>query len=253
MKALVELGTLHAALLGSLNAPRQYTKGAILTGEVFRFVRLDSTMPWFNIQTSDTASEDELSEVKIPAHLRPHLQRITFAFRPDNHLLWFVSEDRHDRMGPKAMVTFLQSLFDKTFLEKKASKVEVTAMSDTESLQTMLNLAKIDKLTIQLKRPNPDDFDELEASVLRRMESQNAQKHEIVLVAKAGKTITPDSETLALASVAANNGSVSVLGKDASGVRVEESTEKRPLQKTAVVNSDLETSMDVLVRSMYSL
>lgn len=154
LKVLVELGSLHAAILGSLNGPREYSKGDILTGEVFRFVRIDSDLPWFNTQTSDKASDDDLSAVSIPDHLLPNLQRIEFAFRPDKHQLWFVSHDRKDNMGPQALETFFQALFDKVYLAGKSTEVEVTALPDVESLEQMLKLAKLDRLTIHLKRPN---------------------------------------------------------------------------------------------------
>ena len=251
IKALVDLGSLHAAVLGSLNGPAEYTQGVVLTGEVFRFVRIDPDLPWFNTETSDTASEDDLSELKIPAHLLPNLQRIEFAFRPDKHQLWFVSHDRNDRMGPQALESFFQALFDRVYLVGKASEVEVTALPDAESLEHMLSIATLDKLTIQIKRPNADDFDKLEERILKKLESQNARRQETVLIAKSGETIKPDADTLALASVAAKNGSVSVVGKDASGMRVEESTQKRPMQISASVDSDVETSLDVLKRTMF--
>ncbi len=72
------------------------------------------------------------------------------------------------------------------------------------------------------------------------------------MIAKTGETIAPDADTLALASVAARNGSVSVVGRDANGMRVEESTQKRPLQISALVDSEVETSLDVLKRTMFS-
>lgn len=253
MKSLVELGSLHAAILGSLTGPKDYVKDVVLTGEVFRFVRLDANQPWFNTQTSDTASNDDLSEVNIPPHLLPHLQRIEFVFKPSIHQLWFVSQDRQVRMGAKAMETFFQLIFDKVFQAKKASEVEVTALPDVETLDRMLRIPKMDKLTIHLKRPNPDDFHNIEKKVLEKLDSQNLHKQEIVLFAKAGETIKPDEDTLAQARVAASNGHVSVVGRDASGMKVEESTDKRPFQMLARVNSAVETCMDVLVRVIHAI
>ena len=248
LKALVKLGGLHGAMFGSLNGPRDYTRGALLTGEIYRFVNLDSSEPWFNMQTNEAASEDDMGAVQIPKHLLPHLQFIEFAFRPDTHELWFISQDRSDRMGPQAAAKFFQQLFDKLFLEGKCSQVEVTALPDVETLEVLFALHKLERITIDLKRPNADDGASEEARWLKRLEDQNIRRQETSLVASPGETIKPDRETRSLAEVASRNGSVSVVGKDAEGLRVVESTVAKPLVLSRLVNSEIETSLDVLTR-----
>lgn len=75
---LVRLGSLHGAILGSIYPPKDGNPTSELTGEIYRFVKLDPKEPWFNVETSDVASDDEVGRINIPGHLLPHLQRIEF-------------------------------------------------------------------------------------------------------------------------------------------------------------------------------
>lgn len=245
---LVRLGSLHGAMLGSLDGPKNGKESVELSGEIYRFVKLDPSEPWFNVETRKVATENDVGRINIPSHLLPHLQRIEFIFKPKVHELWFVSQDRKDTLGPLAASNFFQSLFDQLVESGKYPKIEVTALPDAETLDEMLSLPTLERITIELKRPNADDAAGEEAKWLKKLEKQNAQKQVTQLVANAGESIKPDSETKSLANVASRNGNVSVIGRDTAGKRVEESTRERPLVIVERVNSEIETSMDVLRR-----
>lgn len=249
LRVLVELGSLHAAILGSLNGPKEFVSGAVLTGEVYRFVKLDASEPWFNLNTSDVASEGDMGGIQIPPHLLPHLQRIEFVFHPDKHELWFVSQDRKDRIGSLAAATFFQNLFDRVHDDGKCAKVEVTPLPDKESLEIMLSLPQLDRLYLSLKRPNPDDAAGYEARWNARLSRMNVQRLETELVASTGASIQLDEDMRQQAIAASRNGSVRVLGRDSSGQKIDESTVARPMILTQSVNSEIETSADVLLRT----
>jgi hypothetical protein len=245
---LVRLGSVHGAMLGSLYGPKSGSELSELTGEIFRFVKLDPTEPWFNLETSDVATDDDVEQINIPNNLLPHLQRIEFVFKPLVHELWFVSSDRQDRMGSQAATKFFQALFDRLIRNGKYPEVEVTALPDKETLDQLMSLPTLEKITIELKRPNGDDAGSDEVKWLKRLEKQSIRMQTTELVAVKGESIKPDDETRALADVASRNGNVSVVGRDATGMRVEESTKERPLVISALVNSEMETSMDVLLQ-----
>lgn len=249
LRNLVRLDSLHWAMLGLLYGPKGDSPNAELTGEIYRFVKLDPSEPWFNTETREAATEDDVGGIKIPAHLLPHLQRVEFVFKPDVHELWFISQDRKDRLGPQTAVKFFQRLFDPIVQSGKYPTIEVTAIPDTDTLEEMLSLPKVEKIVIELTRPNADDAAGEETKWLKKLAKQNARKITTELVAVTGESISPDEETRALAAVAARNGNVSVIGRDASGKRVDESTKSRPLMIPLQVDSDIETSMDVLLRA----
>jgi Domain of unknown function (DUF4747) len=249
---LVRLGSLHGAILGSVYSPKDGNPSSELTGEIYRFVKLDANEPWFNVETSDVASDDEVERINIPSHLLPHLQRIEFIFKPAVHELWFISQDRNDRMGPHAAAKFFQDLFDALVAAGRYPEIEVTALPDAETLDQMLSMSNLEKITIELKRPNADDAGSDEAKWLKRLEKQGIRKQTTELVAAKGSFISPDKETQTLAAVASRNGRVSIARRDTAGLRVEDSTDKRPLVMPVLVDSEIETSMDVLRRTALS-
>jgi hypothetical protein len=111
-----------------------------------------------------------------------------------------------------------------------------------------LSLPRLDRITIELKRPNPDDADDDEQRWMERLQHQHAQKIVQTIVAVKHESIQPDSETRILARVAADNGSVHVVGKDGSGARIDESTKDSPMNVNVQVNDNLETAAHVLRR-----
>lgn len=250
---IVKLGKLHAAMLGSLYSssekhPRDGTP-IEMTGEVYRFVKLDPNEPWFNTETKDVASEEDVQKIAIPRNLLPHLQLIPFIFRPRRHHLAYVSRERGSSLGPRTAEAFFQSLFDYLRTKKEFPQVEVTPLVDKDVVDEMLELKTLEKLTIELKRPNPDDLGHEDERWMKKLEKMKARKLVEQIEAVRGESIVPDAETRSIARVAANNGRVSVVARDATGARFEESTVARPLVITEHVDDKVETTVDVLRRT----
>jgi len=250
---LIQLGTVHGAILGSAASENKDDPKKFIVGEIYRFIRIDPKEPWFNIKTSEPATEQEMGKVKIPDNLLPNLRRIEYVFDPQKHRLWFVSSDRKDQMGPSMAAEFFQTLFDRVCVEDGFPKVEVTPFPDQEALDTMLSLPQLDFIRISLTRPNPDDAEELDARFLKRLEDQGIERWNQELRATAGQTIRPDAETSGVISVASRNGFVEVEGRDGEGNRYSESTVAKPLRMLKKVNSEIEVSQDVLLRAAHGL
>ncbi|MBS0477182.1 MAG: DUF4747 family protein, partial [Proteobacteria bacterium] len=151
---IAKLGSLHGGVIGSLypEDAEDISKG--INGEIFRYVNLDPDEPWFNTLTRDVATDAEAKAIVIPRHLLPHLRRIPFVFRPDVHQLWFVSHDRKDSLGPGAAATIFQTLLDQISKQKGYPPIEVTPIPDADILERMLSVHTLEKLAIELKRPN---------------------------------------------------------------------------------------------------
>lgn len=245
---LAKSGSLHGSIIGSLMPEDRDDIAKGINGELFRFVILDPNEPWFNTVTRDVATAAEAKEIVIPKHLLPHLQRIPFVFRPDAHQLWFVSHDRKDNLGPAAAASIFQTLIDQVCLEKGYPTVEVTPVPDEDILERMLALHTLEKLSIELKRPNSDDGLSEEQRWQKRLERQKAKRMKVELVAERSESIKPDEETRGLARAAAHNGKVSVIGRTEDGMKVEESTEKHPRIDPVTVDPENETILGVLRR-----
>lgn len=241
-------GEIHALMLGSLTGANSAVEANEISGEIFRFVKVDVDAPWFNTVTNEQASEDEIAELSIPSNLRAHMQQIQFIFFPREHELWFVSKDGRARMGPQRVEAFFQKLLDDAAASLDGQQVEVTALPDKAALNEMLKLPHLERILMQFKRPNPDDAADIAGRIMERMEKQNVARINEELIGARGVALKPDALTVAEAKVAARNGRVEVRGKDAEGLTVRESTDEKPLRVVASVDSDVETALAVVRR-----
>lgn len=244
-----EQGELHRLMLGTwyAQAPADKQRG-VLAGEIYRFVNIDPNEPWFNIQTSQPATSDEMGAVSIPSHLRAHLQTIPFVFDAKRHLLWFISKDKKSSLGPLHAQRFFQHILSKTATEHQLPAVEVTVLPTQNALDEIFGIYTLTHLVIELKRPNPDDGASATRAILRRMQEQGIRTTRTQHTAAPNQSIKPDDETRQLAEVAAMNGSVTGIGRDIEGVPVTETTTEKPMRLHERVMSNIETALDALKR-----
>ena len=89
----LRVSNVHMLMLGSVYPDNPDRPEDGLNGSIYRFVRLDPNEPWFNAETHEVATQDDLLQVNIPPNLLPHLQTFPFVFRPATHHLYFVRKD----------------------------------------------------------------------------------------------------------------------------------------------------------------
>ena len=249
LEEVVPQGELHALMLGALYGAKNGVENNQITGEIYRFVKVDANEPWFDLKTRKQAQEDEVDKINIPDHLLAHMQRMPFVFHPKTHTLFYVAADRKAKLGPQAAERFFQRLFDRVVDSQHIPSVEVTAIPDYDELDSMLNTYQLSKLVMQFKRPNPDDAHEFYKRFTQRMEAQGIKTINEELIAAGEEGLMPDRQTRKELEVAATNGSVRVIGKDASGQRVDLSTTQRPMKIFENLNEVIETVWDLLQRS----
>lgn len=245
---IVRMGSLHCILFGSLYKPERQGGQVLLTGEFYRFVKLDPNEPWFNVDKREPATEQDVESINIPGHLLPHLQRIPFVFNAPRHQLWYVSQDQKNSLAPASAVRFLETLLQSTALTNDFPEISITAMPERTSVDEILNLPGLEYLRIELVRPNPDSAESTEARWLRKLEEQNTTRAKLELVHARNQILEPNAETKEMASVAANNGLVYGRGRAADGLPVEDSTKDRALRRYELVDVNIETSLDVVRR-----
>lgn len=237
----IRSGDVHRLMLGPI-----YREDDGVSGEIFRFIKLDPNEPWFNALTQDVAEPEDLQAVKIPDHLLPHLQVIPFVFRSGTHRMYFVSRNRTTRVSPAAVKSFLEVAFSHAEIAGDFPEVNVTVIPEKETLERIFAMHSLERLTIELVRPNADDGWDDEARWLERLQRQGSKKLTVELVSERNGSLTPDQETRTLAAVAADNGKVSAEGRDAGGVKQRESTVEKPLIESVVLNPEIQLVFDVL-------
>lgn len=247
-RAIVRMGALHGIMLGSMGRPQEQGKTQLLSGEIYRFVKLDPDQPWFNAEKKEPATDEDVEAIKIPSHLLPHLQRVPFVFNARRHRLWYASRDAANSLAPTTATRFLSQLLQATALQHDFPEVSVTAVPESTSVEEILGLPGLEYLKIELVRPNPDSAESAEERWLRRLEEQHTTKAKLELFHAKNHAIEPDTETKEMAHVAATNGVVYGRGRTADGLPVEDSTAARPMLRHEFVDTNIETAADVLAR-----
>ena len=144
-----------------------------------------------------------------------------------------VIQTYHDgnSLSISSLSKFFARLFGLPEIAGKYGDINITIEVEKDKLEQLYNIPQLDKLTINVVRPNPDDLHGAEQRVFERMSNQGARKYDVVWEAERGKIIKPDEETKELANVAASNGKVTAAGKNSEGSRIEESTTEHSLEE----------------------
>lgn len=246
---IVRIGTLHGIMLGLIHRPGHVGDIPVITGEIYRFVQLDPSEQWFNSQTREPATDDEVGQINIPSHLLPHLQRIPFVFNASTHQLWYVKQDGKTTLSPSVATKFMSLLLNEVVHRNDLPEISVTPIPESTSVDAVLSLPGLEYLKIELVRPNPDAADSAEARWLHKLERQRTTKAKLELHRQRNAHIEPDAETRDMALAASRNGLVYGRGRSADGLPVEDSTTNRPMIQYELVNPDVETVGLVLERA----
>lgn len=115
-------------------------------------------------------------------------------------------------------------------LGNESQMFEVTVKPEEDAIERVLSLARLDRVTILLKRPNPGDHHGDDAEeVLRELEEQNMKEAEYDF-ARQPQTggIELNAKNRMRAEVASENGFVKSSGIDEYGERDKRSTKEYP-------------------------
>jgi hypothetical protein len=217
------------AMIGSFNPVDTNNPMTGYQGDIYKFIDLDLLGDWYNLDRAEEATEDEVSEIKIPDALKPHFQRFSYVFFPKKHRIAILTNNEKNKsFGISTARKFFDHLFNDEKLIKKFDEVDVIIEQAVEELENIVSTYEISTLNIVITRPNADDNDEDEIEVLERLQSQNIHKLDHTYRAQTGKRIEPNEDTMKLARVATSNGFVYASGKDADGKKIERSTIQYP-------------------------
>lgn len=210
--------------------PFHDTGEGVLVGSMARFTAIDHELPWFNSETLDEADEDNVKNIQIPEGMHPNYMPIFFAFFEEPHLFVFETKGKDVSISPNMVEKFLKGLFGQPEIVKSYGEVNVTIVADVNKLDQILDSQAIRKLTIKIRRPNPDTLNVHRDKVMKRLGANNAIAFEQTLIPPMSEALTPDDETKLLARVALTDGEVTATVGDGDGGRVaQRSTAAHPL------------------------
>ncbi|WP_114294363.1 DUF4747 family protein, partial [Chromobacterium violaceum] len=202
---------------------------AVISGMLAKYTKVDLDGRWFNESTLKSAEYDEILKISIPDYLQPNLSEFRFAFFLDKHVLFVEFESDGGKLTPALVEKYLIKLFSTDAIKRVFNLVEVTLIPSSNVIAEMFSIAEVRRAEIFIRRPNPDDFEEIDdddfdAQLLEEMNAQGVSEKREFYFATPGSSIRPNAKTRRLAEMAARNGHVVVHGRNAQGGRVDLST-----------------------------
>ena len=77
----------------------QQNQGRII-GVIKTFTKVDTDAEWFDVESVQEATEEQVSEVNIPENLFPNTQSFYFVFKIDNHRLYVQTYGSGQSLSP---------------------------------------------------------------------------------------------------------------------------------------------------------
>ena len=202
-------------------------------GQLSRFTKIESDLPWFDLDTLDVAVDSLVEKIRIPSNIYPNLVTFLFIFVPEKHLLVFESYSESVSVSPHIIKKYLDSLLSDPGIVSKYGSVKVDIYGDRTRLDVLFEIPVLRRLSIEINLPNSDHWDDdLEAEIEARLAEQNIRSERIDYIAEEGKSIEPNERTRKIAEVALSNGRVVARGKDEHGSAVVRSTADIPVVET---------------------
>ncbi|GAA5784682.1 DUF4747 family protein [Chitiniphilus shinanonensis] len=218
-----------------------------LVGRLYRFTEIDPDGEWLNLETQAAAEPDELGAVQIPANLRPNMEMFDFVFYPRNHQMYVELRSTGKSLSIAQAQKLWKEVFAAPAITEQFGDVEVMIVPDTEALRAILLLPSLYKITIDLIKPNPDEFERASRNVYGRLARMNARRLQQTITAERRERLELDEEEKELALVAAHNGSVVGQGLGPNGRVVTMSTDETPWSDKIIYDPNLTLPMDALV------
>lgn len=246
-------GDQHGLLAGCFKLVRDQKEPGPITGDIFKYTSIDKTAQWFNIDTNDFATEDDVGVIYIPENLKPNSARFSYIFFPKEHLIFYEGYYDGNSFGPKNAERFFNRIFSHQSIIDKFGNISVTHIPAINKLSEALKIPVKERIEMVIKRPNPDSHAEAERKVMERMKARNVGIYEQKYKASRGESITMDEELETMAYISSKNGHFYIKGKDANSKPQEYSTEKHPFVTTEYYNPSIESSFELFTTMAESL
>lgn len=221
----------RAGVIRSLNKP---DRTGIITGTIMTYLSIDLDQPWFNDETFDVASEDDLEDISLPEHLHPDISSFYFALDPILHLIYFEKYGEGKTFSHRSALVFFDTLFQQDAIVDKFGPVKISIVQSKLALDHIFSLDRITKIDILIEKPNdiwPDDFE-------KHLEGKNARSVNVVYKADGPAGLIRDGQINKLTEASLENGKTEVSGYEETGFK-KLSTESFPKIAQDKFNADM--------------
>lgn len=242
-RADIQVGNQKKIIMGGLT-PVVIDGENVLTGVLFKFLDIGDADAWYNIESNEEASDEDLREINIPKNLRPNLTKHRFVFYPKGHKLFIQvkGELRNDSISVYQVKKYLERICKRDFITEEFGEIFLTIEPSSEEVDQMLASETITEIYYEITLPNPDYDDE--ESYVNWMENQHIFKEKRTLTTNRGGHVEPDDELVSLAKTASQNGELRIKEKDPNGRIVTKTSNDSPLVKNVMFDPDIETATE---------
>ena len=224
-----QLDETHAACIGELNTNKKYGKRNYFLGQIYKYAKIDPERDCLNTKTKKVATDEEKKALIVPKHLRPHFVKIPFVFIPKGHRLYIQTKHKSELFGITKAKKLFELLVQNKEIFRKFGDIEVTIEPDSVEVERLINRKDIDKLIVDIVRPNPDDIGCIEQALLEKMRKRNLKKQRIEYISTKEENLVLDNDLKAEIKIAASNGKVVAEGTNVENEKWKISTEETNL------------------------
>jgi len=185
--------------------------------------------------------------------LKPNVGRFTFIFLPVSHLLVYEMQDGNKNLSSKQVELFLNKIFSDEKIVKRFGSVNVTVLTEPDSVEKILSLNGITCINMVTRRPNPDDLATAESVMQKRFRRLGVIEEDKTYKSDRGEEIKPDKELKQDALIASRNGEVSVRRINDDGYVEVHSTNTLPLRRIEPFDADVTSVTELLIMKAQSL
>jgi hypothetical protein len=199
------------AVIRSLNTssnPEDFLFGVITT-----YLQIDVNQPWFNDDTFDVATPEDLEEIVLPKNLHPNIKSFLFALDTKNHRIYFEYYSNGNVFTHRSALAFFEGSANQPSILKAFNGAKITIVQSKLSLDTIFSIRRITSVKIYIEKDNdiwPDDFED-------HLEQKNARSITVEYKSEQGLSIIRDDDIQAAAEASLELGYTEVSGYDDDG------------------------------------
>ncbi len=209
----------RSGLITSLGRSR--TDSAYINGVITTFLEFDSDGKWFNTDTLEEASTNELRQINIPENLRPNSRSYLFRFDVENHEMIFEHYANGHRFSHSSALSFIKDLVADERISSEFGDVKATIVQSRGSIDRIFSISRITDIEIYIEKPNADlwgaDFEE---QAEEHLDDKNARSMTVSYKAEQGLGISRDEDLGRLIRASIRNGRTVAKGYGDSGHEV---------------------------------
>ncbi|MXN49579.1 DUF4747 family protein [Shinella sp. AETb1-6] len=201
----------------------------IIRGIVTTFLNIEIDGNWFDTENLKEATDNQVSEVKIPENLHPNSAQFYFIFDVKRHRIYIQNYSKGKVLTPPQALKLFSEISEQIQITQKYNYPSITLVQDKKALEKIFNIERIDRITISILKPNADILvDNFEEQIEAHLLASHAKKLTLTYQANPGESLVTNDDIQKLGGAALTNGSVKVDGRD-NGHAVHMSTEDSPL------------------------